>query len=153
MHRCCNSMRCCAGLSSCPSLMEDRWIVFCLDSRLSKPPNPSPPGDQLSRHLSSWKEHYCHYGSAGPSPFLGSASTWSRVYKGWSGCRRRTVVVDAAWRHVDPLRGTPRHGRHPGGFLVKTNQSVLLRIQIMLIHLKTYIRNSFFFFWLPLEIK
>jgi len=24
------------------------------------------------------------------------------------------VVVDAAWRHVDPPLGIPRHGRHPG---------------------------------------
>ena len=57
----------------CPHVQVWWKIDGC--SSVSKSPNPSPPGHQLSRQLSSWREHYCHYGSAGPSPFLGSAST------------------------------------------------------------------------------
>ena len=37
-----------------------------------------------------------------------------RVYKGWPGCWWRSVVFDAAWRHVEPRLGIPRHGRRQG---------------------------------------
>ena len=91
--------------------MEDRWMLFCL--KITQSFTTWSPAQQAAVVLEGallplWLRR--------PIPFFGLGIH----YKGWSACRRRTVVVDAAWRHVDPRRGTPRHGRHPGEFLVET---------------------------------
>ena len=61
-----------AGLSSCPGLTTKVWWKIDGWSSVS---NLSPPGDQLSRHLSSWSWSIIAIMAGGPSPFLGSASS------------------------------------------------------------------------------